>query len=172
MPAVILGLQDLYNRVPANVINGYFDDDGDGVVSEGSSVVQDLLMSAEGELFSRVLRAYPGNPLTVQGAMQKLVINDPTLRQHLGWVACELACERRTEFCDQNGNGAYKVQYDRALVYFENISKGILRSPAEYIDGVGQGANTGGNQSPLADSIEANFTFAPSKSSPFGHGGF
>jgi len=164
--AEILILDDLYSRVPANVINGYFNDSGLNNISETDQIVQDVLMAAEGELYSRMLRAYPGD---TTGALKSLVLNDPALKMHLAWVACELACERRPEFTDAEGFGAYKAQYMRAIAYFENLSKGLIRSRGEQV--AGKGRNTGGDYQPNEQG-EGEFTFAPSRNNPGGHGGF
>jgi len=170
MTADILALENLYKRVPANIINGYFDDGHTGQVSNDDDRVQEVLMAAEGELYSRVMRAYPGNPSAAGSAIRLLLQNDPTLRMHLEWVACEFACERRPEFTDAQGNGAYKAQYDRAITYFENLSRGVLRSKGEAQ--AGRGANTGGGISPQVVESNPNFIFAPSKYNPRGSGGF
>lgn len=164
--AEILTLDDLYSRVPANRINGYFNDNGLNSVSDTDQVVQDVLMAAEGELSSRMLRAYPGD---TANAIKLLVNNDATLKMHLAWVACELACERRPEFTDAQGFGAYKAQYERAITYFENLSKGLIRSKGESVAGVG--ANTGGDYQPN-DQGQGEFVFAPSRDRPNGRGGF
>lgn len=171
MPAYVLALQDLYNRIPANVVRGYFDDAGKGSICEDDDHVQDVLMAAEGELYSRLMRAWGGQPSDYQGALQKIIQNDPTLRMHLGWVACELACERRVEFTDALGNGAYKAQYDRAISYFENVSKGALRSPGELAGG-GRNQVADGSSSPDVASVASDFMFAPGRNNPYGPGGF
>jgi len=167
--ALILTLADLYSRVPSKTVRGYFDDAGQGTLNEDSQIVQDVLMAAEGEFFSRALRSWPGGAENAQSSLVKMIENDPTLKMHLSWVACELASERRPEFTDAQGFGAHRAQYDRAIAYFENIAKGILRSRAESI--TGPGANTGSPSFPV-DEVPGNFVFAPSKGSPFGHGGF
>lgn len=166
----ILVLDDLYSRVPANVINGYFNDSGVTCVDDSLQSVQDVLNAAEGELYSRMIRAYPLQSGNISDPIKLLAQNDATLKMHLAWVACELACERRPEFTDAQGWGAYKVQYDRAILYFENLSKGLIRSRGESVAGVG--ANTGGDTFPMPDQVEADFVFAPSRRAPSGRGGF
>lgn len=173
MPAVVLTYADLISRISERTVIGYFDDDGDGVVDPASTEVQDVLQAAEGELFSRILRAFPGDVTSAQSAIRKLIATDKTLLQHLAWVGCEMAAERRPEFCAADGSGPYKVQYDRALVYFDNISKGNLRSMAEYVEnGSGVNPQVGGNMNPPIDSVAANFIFAPDRNAPTGRGGF
>jgi hypothetical protein len=167
MPAQILTIEDLYSKVPAHVVNGYFDDARTGVIDPNGIPVQETLMAAEAEMFARLMRAYPGGP---SSAIVDLTKADTALKMHLTWVALEYACERRTEFCDALGNGAYKMQFDRAITYFETLSKGLIRSRGESV--AGRGANTGGSYSPGQINGEPNFTFARSKSFPSGHGGF
>lgn len=170
MSAELLTLDDLYSRVPANVINGYFNDSGVACIDDSLQIVQDVLMAAEGELYSRMLRAYPGLTGNALDPIKQLVNNDAVLKMHLAWIACELACERRQEFTDAQGFGAYKAQYDRAVTFIENLSKGLIRSRGE--NTAGPGANTGGNSFPQAGSVDANFIFAPNRNSPSGRGGF
>jgi len=171
MAADFLTLQDLYNRVPANTVNGYFDDSNNGTISEESAIVQDVLSAAEGEFYSRIMRAYPGNPKDPGGAVQLLVANDSTLRMHIAWIAVEIACERRVEFTTSEGWGAYRAQYERAVKYIDNVSKGLQRSSGE--TQAGKGANTGGNLQPAPPAgTVGQFVFASSRDAPGGHGGF
>lgn len=164
--ADFLILQDLFNRAGSDTISGYFDDNLNGTLTDEDSIVDDILMSAEGEMFSRMLRAY-----STKDVMITLVNNDPTLKSHVAWIACELASERRSTFTDDEGWGPFKMQYNRAIEYIERLSKGLQRSTAESL--VGQGANTGGNLSPSPPQGTARqFIFSPSKQSPTGHGGF
>lgn len=169
MPAVILSLADLYSKVPANIVNGYFDDArSGGVVDPNGTKVQDVLMAAEGEFYSHMIRAYPYG---LDGQkLRDLADADPVMKMHLVWVALEFAAERRPEFLSSDGKGPYQHQYERAVAYFSNVSKGLLRSKGEAAAGLG--ANTGGNYNPGTVDGEANFVFAPSKTSPFGHGGY
>lgn len=172
-PAV-LTLADMYARCPANTIRGYFDDSNDGSLTDENSMVMDVLASAEGELYSRVARAWPGTLMTDPNSpIRLLILNDPTLRMHLAWIACELASERRIEFTDKDGWGAFRAQYERAIIYIENLSKGILKSPGEAI--VGPNGTSGGYVSGTQSGNgweDPDFVFAPSRYSPGGHGGF
>ena len=162
----ILVLQDLNNRIGANRVLKYFDDDRDGSVLDSDPAVVAILDEAEGEAFSRMLRAY-GNAQ----AIIDLADNDPVFKGHIAWVACELASERNTEFTDSDGWGAFKAQYERALAYFENLSKGRQRSRGEAV--AGKNNNVGGNVKPAPPAAtEGNFVFAPSTKAPTGHGGF
>lgn len=166
--ADFLVLQDLYNRATQEKIDGFFDDSYNGVLTEETGIVDDVLMAAEGEYYSRVLRAYPD---TTKATMILLVNNDPVLKQHVSWIACELASERRSEFLDSDGWGCFKAQYERAVKHIDRLSKGQLRSVGEQV--AGQGANTGGKLQPKPPAAtEKQFVFAPSKDAPTGHGGF
>lgn len=169
--ADFLELTDLYSRVGSRKVNGYFDDNNNGVVSDESQAVDDVLSAAEGEMYSRMLRAYPGDMSDSGSALRVLVANDPTLKMHVAWVGCQYAAERRPEFTDENGEGPYKGQFKRAIDYFETLSKGAKRSRGE--TQAGKGANTGGNIQPSPPQGRSDqFVFAPSRNSPGGHGGF
>lgn len=169
--ADFLALQDLFNRVGQETIEGYFDDSHNGVLTDESTIVDEVLSAAEGALYARMLRAYPGDPSDAAGAMQALVQNDPSVKVHCSWVAVQMAAERRPAFTDNDGNGPYKVQYDRAIEHFELLSKGTLRSQGE--TEAGQGANTGGKLQPKPPGASySQFVFAPGRDAPSGHGGF
>lgn len=165
MPAVILTLDKLYAFVPARTIKAYFNDSSVTDVTDALPAVQQVLMGAEGELFSRMRRGWAGDQAIID-----LVNADETMMMHLCWVACELASERRPEFTDSEGKGAHMAQYNRAIAYFDNVSKGNQRSKGESAAGVS--ANVGGSSNPRPNTPEAQFVFAPSKQSPGGHGGF
>lgn len=169
--ADFLTLQDLYNRVGARAINGYFDDQRNGVLTDDTTAVDEVLSAAEGEMYSRMMRSYPGDPSTIGGAVQTLVANDPALKTYVAWVACQLAAERRPAFTDDEGLGPYKGQWKRAIDYFESVSKGLRYSMGQ--PQAGAGRNAGGRLSPSPPAgTTKQFVFAPSKKSPTGHGGF
>lgn len=161
----------LYNRVGATKVNGYFDDNYNGVVTDETQAVDDVLSAAEGEMYARLMRAYPGDPSEVGGPMQLLVANDPALRRHCDYVALQFASERRPEFTDADGNGTYKTQYDLAIAYFESLSKGLKKSPGSVQ--AGAGATSGGTLQPKPPAATAQqFIFSPGRDAPGGHGGF
>lgn len=162
----ILALADLQNRIGADKVLKYFDDDVDNVVDDVDANVVAILEEAEGEAYSRMLRAYGDKQSIID-----LAANDPVFKGHIAWVACELASERNTEFTDAEGWGAHKAQYNRAIAFFENLSKGRLRSKGEAV--AGRNAHVGGTLQPAPPAAtEGAFVFAPSKKSPTGHGGF
>lgn len=169
--ADFLTLADLYSRANPRTVRGYFDDDNTGVVQDADANVQAVFTAAEAEMYARLMRAYPGDPSEAGSPMQLLVENDPALKGHVIYVALQLAAERRVEFTGSDGVGPYKVQWDRAIAYFDTLSKGLMNSRGERA--AGRGANSGGNASPRPPVYTASqFVFAPSKKSPTGHGGF
>ena len=169
--ADFLTIQDLIDRVGARKVTGYFDDNNNGVLSDESTQIDVVLSAAEAEMYARLLRAYPGDPTEPTGAMQLLVANDPALRMHVVGVALQYAAERRPEFTDAEGVGPYKAQWNRAIDYFETLSKGLKRSKGE--TAAGPGANSGGKLQPKPPAASvAQFIFARSRNSPTGHGGF
>lgn len=174
MPVPVrLTINDLYARIGARRVNGYFDDSHNGEVGDEdeTNAVNDVLSAAEGMFFSYGMRNWTGNPRDVGSAMIKLIDNDPILKMHLSWVGCQMAAERRPEFTDENGNGPFKAQYERAEKYFVNISKGLQTSLGS-ID-AGDGANTGGGFSQVDENgFPSAFTFAASRYRPGGPGGF
>lgn len=166
-----LTIQDLYNRAGARRINGYFDDSNNGELSdEVLDAVNETLCAAEAHFYAIMMRNYPGNPHDVGSAARVMVLNDAIVRQHVAWLGCEFAAERRVEFTNAEGWGPFKVQFERAEKHLAAVSKGQLRSVAEAL--TGQGANTGAPGISPVEAQEMPFTFAPSKAAPTGHGGF
>lgn len=167
--AEFLDLSDLQNQIGAQRIVQYFDDDGDGVVDDLDPQVVQVLDQAEGQYYSRLLRAYSS-----KDALTTLANNDPVVKGHVIWIACELAAERKPEFTDAEGWGAWKVQYNRSIKELDLLSKGATRTIAE--EQVGAGANTGGTIQPSPPQGGAQqFTFLPSRndgSGGQGPGGF
>ncbi len=169
--ADFLVIQDLYARAGARQVNSYFDDQNNGVVTDDTAAVDEVLSSAENEMYARLIRAYPGDPSDPAGGIQLLVANDPALKRHVVSVALQYASERRVAFTDDDGLGAYKGQFDRAIEYFETLSKGLKRSAGEVQ--AGQGANTGGKLQPKPPAAtQQQFIFARGRNAPTGHGGF
>ncbi len=168
---LFLSISDLYARVGAQKINSYFDDNANGTISDDTVAVNDVLCAAEGEYFSRMLRAYPGDYTDATSPIRTLIETDCALKQHVAWCAVEMASERRSEFTDNEGYGPYRLQYERAKTYIDNLSKGQIRSMGEI--NAGKGANTGGLIQPRPPTgTKEQFVFAPSNSSKAGHGGF
>ena len=129
--ADFLTIQDLYTRAGQRKVDDYFDDEQNGTVLDNAAAIDEVLSAAEGEMYARLLRAYPGDPSDPGGAMQVLVANDPALKRHVSYFALQFAAERRPAFTDENGEGPWKTQYKRAIEYFEHVSKGTRRSKGE-----------------------------------------
>ncbi len=168
MPDFLL-LADLENQITSDRIIQYLDDDGDGTVVDADSQVVQVLDQAEGQYYSRMLRAYPDRQSLIT-----LANADSIVKGHVIWIACELASERHPEFCDAEGWGAFRVQYQRSIKELDLLSKGATHSFGE--EDVGSGANTGGTIQPSPPQGGARqFTFLPSRndgSGGTGPGGF
>jgi len=160
-----LVLQDLYNNVGVDRVVRLFDDNVDGDLVEEDAQVQRILSAAEDEVASRLLRNW------THAQILSLASVDQALRSHAAWIALEFASERRPEFCADDGKGAFWAQYERAIAFFESISKSNQRSKGEATAGVG--ANLGGRLRPTETAKKASsFVFAPSEEAPTGHGGY
>ena len=161
-----LTIDDMIARVGSNRVNEYFDDDlsGDLDASE-TDFVDEVLTAAENEADSRLLRSFTLDQIT------ELAENDEAFRRHASWIALEFASERRTEFLGADGQGAYGTQYNRAIKYFESLSRGKSRSKGELV--AGKSGRHGGRVRPTLDtSTTPRFVFAPDRNAPTGHGGF
>lgn len=167
MAAAYLTIDDLYKLVGSQTVLRYFDDDISGSIEAGAetNAVNRILIAAEGFAYSRMRRAYSD-----ASSITTLAQNDEFFVTQVAWVALEFASERRPEFAGEDGKGAHWSQYERAKEYFDQLSKGGIRSVGE--ETVGTGANTGGLIQPTRDADEAKFVFAPDTNYPTGHGGF
>lgn len=171
--ADFLTLDMLYLKVGAATIKQYLIDDGSTALKDTDPIVQDVLQEAEGVGYSRMLRHYGSRE-----AITDYANNDAAYRGHIAWIAIQFASERRKEFTDATGAGAWTTQYDRAIEHIDLVSKGQLRGTGETAteeggDAPGPGANTGGALQPKPPAATAaNFVFAPSTKAPSGHGGF
>ena len=160
-----LVIGDLQAKVGNKTVVGLFDDDNSGVLSAPELlIVDDVMAQAENEAYSRLLRAYSKAQVIL------LADNDPALKGHVAWVALEFASERRQEFMREDGSGMYWRQYDRAIKYFDAISKGQQRSAGESV--AGTTGQIGGQIQPTVQSGASRFVFAPDNDNPSGHGGF
>ena len=168
-----LTLQDLYKKIGSQKVSQFLiDDESTAILQPTDPNVVDVLDSAEAEAASRMLRHYSS-----RAAITVYAQTDAAFRGHVAWVAIQFASERRPEFSGSDGAGAFQTQYDRAIEYFDKVSKGALRGLGEAgtdaIPGAGVGANTGGEISPKPPAATSTaFTFAPNKQSGTGHGGF
>lgn len=161
-----LTLTDLRNKIGAQKVDQFLADGGVGTLTDAHPTVIDVLEMAEGEAYSRMLRHYGSRETITEYANA-----DPVFKSHVAWIACQLASERRTEFAAVDGQGTYASQYERAITYIENVSKGQLRGTGE--EEAGKGANTGGKLQPKPPAgTRRQFTFASGRNAPDGHGGF
>lgn len=161
----ILVLQDLINRIGAAKVAQYFDDANDGSVLVTDPNVESTLRSAEGQMFSIMLKSMGRDAIII------LIQNDDFMLEQLSWIACELGSERRPELTDAEGWGAHKVQFQRAITTFKDLSKGQARSQGE--SQAGSPSTIGGRLQPKPPAAtEDQFEFAPSRNLPGGKGGF
>jgi hypothetical protein len=162
-----LSLADLYRKVDASKVIRYVDDDGDGQMSATElSLLEGCMEEAEGRAYALLIPAF-GSSSTIITLMQ----NDAFLRGSVAWMALELASERRPEFAQAEGWGAYKIQYERAVADLKQQGKGRERSQGEST--AGTNAQVGGTVSPTPPAGRANqFVWAPNKANTGGSGGF
>ena len=160
-----LVIGDLQAKVGNKVVLGFFSDSNAGALTAAELlIVDDVMAQAENEAYSRLLRAYSKAQVIL------LANNDPALKGHIAWVALEFASERRQEFMSEDGSGAFWRQYDRAIKYFDAISKGAQRSAGESVAGTTE--HIGGVIQPTVGTDESRFIFSPDKNNPTGHGSF
>lgn len=163
--ADFLTITDLYNLVGSERVIQLLDDQMIGGLGSTNDKLQSVLISAEGEAYSRMLRSWS------KASVEALAGADAAFKMHCAWVALELACERRPAFCAEDGKGAYWAQYERAISHFERLSKTRLRSTGE--SAAGAGANLGGNLRPTTTAKKSySFVFATSEKNPTGSGGY
>lgn len=155
---------DLDIRVGAAAIDRMLDDDGDGL--RDWVALTEFMVDAEHLADSYLLKAWTSEQISEIGRA------DRSFRGHVAWIAIELISERRHEFIAADGRGRYQMQYDRALSYFDRLSKNKLHTAAEATASVG--AQSGGDYNPKTSnpSSDASFVFASDKRYPTGHGGF
>lgn len=161
-----LTIDHLKQLVGAEKVDQYFDDDLSGSIEAGdeTDTVTFVLNAAESLVSSKMKRSYG------DAAIIELANADDGFILQAAWLALELACERRPEFCDSEGRGQYWAQQERALKFFDDLSKGKTRSKGESAAGIGD--NIGGDIKPQLDTGVPRFTFAPDDDYPTGHGGF
>jgi len=162
VPEYLTGV-DLEELIGSAEVDRLFDDDGDGI--RDSSKLNSVLAQAEAIALSRMLRGWTRTQVVT------LAQNDPAFTAMVAWVACELAAERRGDFLSSDGWGRYRAQYDRAIQYFEALSKSQIHSKGE--GAAGTNKQTGGRLQPrLSNGDPVPPIFGPNKNSPFGPGGF
>lgn len=176
-----LTIEDLVKCVGANRVLEYFDDDLSGDVSDDdnliitqglgisslaeSEAVDEVLTDAENEADSRMLRSFSIDQITT------IAQEDGAFRRHVAWIALQFASERRPEFHGEGGKGAFDAKYERAIAYFESLSRGKSRSKGETVAGK-SGRHGGKVQPAAATQTTPRFLFSPERNAPRGHGGF
>jgi hypothetical protein len=154
---------DLEEIIGAAEVDRLFDDDGDGL--RETPKVNAVLAMAESLALSRMLRGWS------QEQVVDLAAEDPNFVTQVAWVAAELATERRPAFQGTDGWGRYRAMYERAIDYFDALSKSKIHSKGE--SAVGKNAQSGGNLVPrTSDGKALQPVFSPSKDRPLGQGGF
>lgn len=160
-----LTLQDLYNLIGSARVLQLFDDPVVGSLGSENELVQNILRAAEGEAYSRMMRAWTTAEIEAMAGV------DISFRNHVAWVALEFASERRPAFAAADGKGAFWAQYERAIAHFDGLAKNKIRSKGE--SAAGRAGTSGGNLRPTDTAkTSASFVFAPSQENPSGSGGF
>jgi hypothetical protein len=126
-------------------------------------MVEDVLQQAETIAEVSMLRSWSQSQIA---AMAKA---DPGLRSQAAWMAMEFATERRHEFISAEGHGRYWAQYERAVSYFDKLSKSQTHSRGEA--SAGKGSNSGGAVRPRLQANQARRVFSDEPDGT-GHGGF
>ena len=165
--ADFLTRQALEDRAGAATVRRLADDDGDALLGVDDLARLDAIMSeAEGLVYSALLRAY-----STRASVILLMGADPGALGQAAWIALELLSERRIEFAGADGWGAYRAQFERAMKYFDQLSKGRIKSVGQEV--VGSGDSVGGMIQPRPpQGTPDQFQFAPSRQKPTGRGGF
>lgn len=158
----MIGEEDLEQLIGAAKVDQYGTDDGTAERNDG--IIEECCSQAEDLCSSYLLKGWSREQI------RQLIDNDKGLRVQVAWVACELLSERRTEFLNAEGHGAYWTQYERAIEYFDRLAKAKGHSVGEVT--AGQSALRGGTVNPRKQAGEPTFVFAVSKNNPNGSGGF
>jgi hypothetical protein len=159
-----LTITDLDSLVGRARVEQYFDDDLSGDLAEESTELDDVLTAAENEADKHLKRSFSDDQIDT------LIDNDKSLRRDVAWVALEFATERRPEFCQPDGKGAFWAQYERSVESFKALGKGNARSRGE--SAAGKSTRIGGTVQPRVSRSVPRFIFAPDRDHPRGHGDF
>lgn len=163
-----LTFKDLERVTSPDVIDRLFQDNNSSM--RDPALLQSIILEAQALAESKLLRSWG------QEAIVKLAFHDPAVRMNAAWIALELATERRGEFVAADGKGRYWAQYERAITFFDGLSKSKDQSRGEKaktqlgVSGAGVSKNTGGRRLPPAERGN-NFVFAD-EGDGTKHGGF
>ena len=126
-------------------------------------MLEEVLQQAETLAESQLLRSWTQQQIATMAA------GDRGLRGQAAWIAIECATERRHEFISADGKGRFWAQYERAMLYFADLSKSKSHSRGEAQ--AGKGSNAGGAVRPIIAANQAKRIFADEPDGS-GHGGF
>lgn len=152
--------EDLETVVDKSTIDRLFQNDNTGY--RDMQLIESVIQGAETLAESRLLRSWSQEQIVSMASV------DSALRQQAAWLALEMASERRQEFIAADGKGRYWAQYERAIDYFDSLSKSKSHSRGEALN---PSANTGGARRPVLDANQDPFVFAPGRNGR-GPGGF
>lgn len=163
-----LFVTDLERVVSRDVIDRLFQDTNSN--ARDPELVQAILLEAQALAESKLLRSWSIEQI------KNLAFHDAAIRVNAAWIGLELATERRGEFIASDGKGRYWMQYERAMAYFDALSKSKDHSRGEKaatqlgVSAAGKGSNSGGRRKP-APQAGNNFVFAD-EGDGTKHGGF
>lgn len=153
---------DLIAATSQAVVDRYFDDDGDGAADP--DLVELTLVNVTSAIDAKLLRAFSAAQIAQFAA-------EPLFKMHAAYMALHLAAKRRTEWRDPQGNAPFRTDWVDAMKYFDDLSKGVARSPQE--QHAGSHPILGGAQI-LPAAGQPSYVFAPdpNRGNPRGSGGF
>lgn len=164
-----LKITDLETVVNVEDVDRLFHDDNSGI--RDPKLLQSVMQQAEALAESKLLRSWSREQIA------RLAFHDDNLRMQAAWIALELATERRGEFIAADGKGRFWAQYERAINFFDSLSKSKDHSRGEKskaklgVQPAGQGANSGGNRKPRVKNPPGAWVYAD-ESDGRKHGGF
>jgi hypothetical protein len=163
-----LSVKDLERCVSVEIVDRLFQDTNSSV--RDPVLVQAILLEAQALAESKLLRSWG------QEAIVQLAFHDHAVRVNAAWIAIELATERRGEFIGSDGKGRYWVQYERAISFFDALSKskdysrGAAAKTQLGVSGAGAGSNSGGKRLPTP--VRGNNFVFSDEGDGTKHGGF
>lgn len=163
-----LTFKDLERVTSPDVVDRLFQDNNSG--RRDAALLQSIILEAQALAESKLLRSWG------QEAIVQLAFHDSAVRMNAAWIAMELATERRGEFIANDGKGRYWAQYERAMTFFDGLSKSKDQSRGEKaktqlgVTAAGTSKNSGGRRLPTAQRGN-NFIFGD-EGDGTKHGGF
>jgi phage gp36-like protein len=153
---------DLVAATSQRVVDQYFDDDGDGVAD--TALVTSMCTMASSAIDAKLLRAFSKDQIVLFAA-------EPLFKMWGAFMAMHLAAKRRPEWRNASDEAPYRSDWDQAMKYFDDLSKGNVRAQAEAT--AGQHPILGGHQIANPPTLPT-FVFAPdpNRGNPGGSGGY